>query len=196
MNEDALLKRIEAAASQDQPACAPATASDVASFEALVEVRLPRFYVRLLTEVGNGGFGPGFGIIGIPPNGYFDDDLRASDLAAAYVSGRQCDERAWRTPRGLIHLCNWGCGTFSYVDALSEDGAVVTDEFVRDRIEYTETAPSLAPWLSDWVAGVNLEEAMHEIVGYGEGLNPFTGQPHRFPERRRRGRRLDLEMRR
>ena len=198
MDDDVVLERIRAriAGLRDRSACGPATTSEIASFEGLVDLRLPRFYARLLTEVGNGGFGPGYGIIGIPPNGCVDDDLRASNLAEAYLSGRRCDERGWRTPRGLLPLCNWGCGIFSYVDALSDDAAVVTDEVLQDGIEFTETAPSLAAWLSDWLDGVNLEEEMHEIVGYREGVNPFTNQPHRFPVRRRRGARVDVASRR
>ena len=198
MDEDVLVARIRAkvAASSERPLRAPATANEIADFEAAVDLRLPQFYVRLLTEVGNGGYGPGFGIIGIPPTDYVDEDLRAgNNLAEAYLSGRRCDERAWRTPRGFLPLCNWGCGTFSHVDALSEDAVVVTDQVSDDRLEYTETAPSLAGWLSDWIAGVDLGGAMYEIVGYRDGVNPFTKAPLRFPLRRLRGRRVDVDGR-
>jgi hypothetical protein len=105
---------------------------------------------------------------------------------------RACDDPAWRTPKGLLHLCNWGCGIFSYVDTLSPHATVVTAEAFDDRIEYTETAPTLAGWLSDWLAGVNLEGTMYEIVGYRDGINPFTGKPLRLPIRKMQGRRIDF----
>jgi len=198
MKEDDLLQRIRGfvEASDSSVACPPTTAAAVAAFEASLGLRLPRLYARLLTEVGNGGFGPGYRIMGIPPDGYVDSDLGAVDLGAAYRERRTCDDPAWRTPEGLLFLCHWGCGIFSYVDTLSAGAAVVTDDALPERIEYVETSSSLAGWLTDWIEGVNLWEAMHEVVGYRDGVNPFTHKPHRFPVTRLRGRRLDLEDRR
>lgn len=171
-----------------------ATATDIAEVERALGLRLPAFYVRLLTEVANGGFGPGFGLIGIPPHGFIDDDL-GGNLVETYLQGRACEDLAWRTPRGLLHLCNWGCGTFSYVDTLSASAAVVTHDVLEDRVEYTETSVALAEWLSDWVAGVNLEDAMYETIGDRDGINPFTKKPMKIPIRRRLGRRLEFATR-
>ncbi len=193
MHDNDLLRLLRARAeseSRNGPASAPA----VADFERAAGLRLPTFYARLLTEVANGGFGPGFGIVGIPPDGFVDDDL-GGDLLEAYLERRACEEAAWRLPLGLLPLCNWGCGTFSYVDTLSTGAAVVTADVLQDRIEYTETAVTLAAWLSDWVDGVNLEDAMYQTVGYRDGINPFTRKPMQFPIRRLAGRRLDLRAR-
>jgi hypothetical protein len=64
-----------------------------------------------------------------------------------------------------------------------------------DRIEYTETAPSLSKWLAGWVGGADLEAEMHEVVGYRDGINPFTRQPLKFPILRRKGAVLDFSRR-
>jgi len=171
-----------------------ATMSEIADFERAVSLALPTFYKRLLTEVGNGGFGPAYGLLGIPPNGYSDEDV-GQDLRDAYLEGRACPETAWRTPRGLIPLCNWGCGVWSYIDCLSDRGAVVTDDLFEDRLEYTETSDALADWMAAWVRGEDLDAAMHRVIGQREGINPFTKQPITMPVRERIGKRLDLDGR-
>jgi hypothetical protein len=193
MDDNDLLRLLRARAESETPS-RPAAAPAVADFEHAAGLHLPTFYVRLLTEVANGGFGPGFGIVGIPPDGFVDDDL-GGNLLEAYLERRDCAETAWRLPRGLLPLCNWGCGTFSYIDTLSTGAAVITADVLQDRIEYIETAVTLAAWLSDWVAGVNLEEAMYETVGYRDGINPFTSKPMQFPIRRPFGRRFDISAR-
>lgn len=168
-----------------------ATISDMTDFEREVGLILPTFYKRLLTEVGNGGFGPAYGLLGVPPNGYSDEDV-GPNLRDAYLEGRACPELPWRTPRGLIPLCNWGCGVWSYVDCLSDRGAVVTDDLFEDRLEYTETCDALADWMAAWVHGEDLDAAMYRVIGQREGINPFTKQPIAIPIRERIGKRLDL----
>jgi|SRR5688572_17066529 len=196
MDESALLHQLRDRIAggerrEDHP---PATMSAIAEAERVLGLRLPQFYVRLLTEVANGGFGPGYGILGIPPDGFADQDAGGT-VVDGYLRGRAGGDPAWRTPRGLLYLCNWGCGAFSYVDALSPAATVVSDETFADRVEYIETAPSLAGWLSDWLSGVDVEASMREVVGQREGVNPFTGKPHSFPISRPRGRRLDFAER-
>jgi hypothetical protein len=83
------------------------------------------------------------------------------------------------------------------VDCSSDVGAVVTDELLfGDQVEFTETSPALSSWLADWLSDIDLEAAMHRIVGYREGINPFTKQPIKIPLRERLGRRLDMRERR
>ncbi|HWZ93118.1 MAG TPA: SMI1/KNR4 family protein [Polyangiaceae bacterium] len=193
MDDNDLLRLLRARAESGTPN-RPTAATTVADFERAAGLHLPTFYVRLLTEVANGGFGPGFGIVGIPPDGFVDEDL-GGNLLEAYLQRRDCEEAAWRLPPGLLPLCNWGCGTFSYIDTRSIGAAVFTEDVLQERIEYIETAVTLAAWLSDWIAGVNLEEKMYETTGYRDGINPFTGKPMQLPIRRLLGRRFDLSAR-
>ena len=192
MDDDLLLEKLQARV-DDNHRNRAATVAEVKSFEQATGLVLPAFYARLLTEVANGGFGPGFGLIGIPP--YVDDDLR-SDLQEAYLEGRACDV-ALRIPEGLRSLCSWGCGTYSYLDCRSAVGSVVTDELLfGGQLEFTETSPALSVWLADWLSGVDLETAMHKIVGYRDGTNPFTRGTIKIPIRERVGRRVDMRDRR
>jgi len=193
-DDDALQMIKKRIAETTLSACAPADAEAVARAESAVGFKFPRFYVRLLTEVANGGFGPGYGIIGIPPDGFQDDDLNAT-LTDAYLQGRDPSAGAYRTPRGLLYLCNWGCGSFSYVDCLTELPRVVTHEACENGLEYAETAPSLAWWLGEWAQGVDVGKEMYEVTGYRDGINPFTGKPHMFPTVRMKGARVDFSDR-
>ncbi len=172
--------------------------SDIADAERVFRFELPPFYVRVLTEVANGGFGPGCGIIGVPPEGFQDSDLDAS-LTEAYVRGRATEEVGYRQPRGLIHLCNWGCAIFSYLDCEARPARVVTHapraHGLAEGLEYTESSPSLATWLEAWALGVNVGAEMYEIVGHREGINPFTKMPIRLPKARLKGARIDFSSR-
>ncbi|HEV3190739.1 MAG TPA: hypothetical protein VGY54_09605 [Polyangiaceae bacterium] len=103
MFEDDLLERIRSRVPPSAPA--PAETTAIEEVERLVGFSLPRFYVRLLTEVANGGFGPGHSIIGVPPDGFVDGDLGCT-LTAAYLKGRDCNDPKYRQPKGLLHLCN------------------------------------------------------------------------------------------
>ncbi|MCA9623168.1 MAG: SMI1/KNR4 family protein [Myxococcales bacterium] len=147
LTEDDLLKMLQQRAHETDtpPRCLPATTEAVADAEAQLGFALPPLYRRVLTAVGNGGFGPGFGLIGIPPHGYVDDDLRGG-----YLEGRAY-EMPYRTPTGLVPLCNWGCGTFSHLDCLTPPFAVVTAEAGEQGFEYALTSPSLHDWLSSWL---------------------------------------------
>jgi hypothetical protein len=193
MDEDELIGALQARAGEARIQHPAATRNQITAFEQSVELRLPAFYARVLSEVANGGFGPGLRLYGIPPSGYVDEDLRCDSIAESYRQGR-----GWapgeRQPLGLIALCNWGCGVWSYVDALSTDGTIVTWELLQDGDAFVETATSLAGWLAEWVNG--LEVGPHEIVGYRDGINPFTRAPMKYPMQALRGRRLDLSARR
>jgi SMI1-KNR4 cell-wall len=196
VTEDEAIRAIKAKATSDaaSPVYPVATRIEIAEAERLLGLSLPSFYVRLLTEVGNGGFGPGYRIIGIPPWGFQDPDLGGS-LIDAYVERTAPATGAWRVPKGLLPLCNWGCCQISYVDCLSQEASVVTGEALKDGFVFTATSPRLADWLADWARGADLGKEMHEITGYRDGINPFTRKPMQFPIRRMKGARLNFSDR-
>jgi hypothetical protein len=55
------------------PSFTPAMKSVVTNCEKRLGFALPTFLRRLYLEVGNGGFGPGYGLLGIGKNGSHDD---------------------------------------------------------------------------------------------------------------------------
>ncbi|WP_344505901.1 hypothetical protein [Dactylosporangium maewongense] len=77
----------------------PASPAVVAEAEELAGRPLPSLLRRLYLEVGNGGFGPGYGLLGLR------DGHRAGSIDA--LSGLK---------GGVLILCDWGCGISSELD--------------------------------------------------------------------------------
>ena len=203
VNEDELLERLRERARKgssrtdliETKAFAVVDAGAVADAESQLGFQLPPFFVRVLTEVGNGGFGPGYGILGLPPDGYVDSDLR-NDLVGAYLEWRSYrDDPDWLWPSKLVALCNWGCATWSYLDCEKPQGRVLTGEANDSGMVFHETADSLQEWLARWVDGANLSDEMYEVVGARKGINPFTKEPIEIPIRRLKGQLVDLDHR-
>ncbi len=96
------------------PPLATASQAAVEEAEALLGRRLPELLRRLYLKVGNGGFGPGYGILGVR-GGHADDTKRN---AIDYYR----DEFWPFLRRGLLPICNWGCAIYSYVDTSQPDG--------------------------------------------------------------------------
>lgn len=104
---------------------------------------------RLFEEIANGGFGPGYGLIGLP-GGTLDDEGR---------SLVELREILWidsetPMPPPVVPLCEWGCGIWSCIDG--ETGAVLT----MDEYGLKDIGQSFPSWLEDWVSGVNLFSQM------------------------------------
>ena len=196
MNDDDLLRAIRTRADELGQSRFPcAGADDITVVELALGFPLPPFYVRLLREVGNGGFGPGYGISGVPPGGFQDTDMPGDLLETYRAELASRDDPAWGVPPGLLRLCNWGCAQFSYIDGFTSTGRVITQEVGQNGVSHFETAASLAGWLGEWVKGVDLGKEMYETVSYREGKNPFTGAPTQFPVKRMKGPLLDLSDR-
>lgn len=90
MTDDELLARIEQKVAASETRFPRATLAAVRDAEARLGFALPSLYVRLLTEVANGGFGPEDGIMGLPPDGFTDRDVQGS-VVDAYFEGLQID---------------------------------------------------------------------------------------------------------
>lgn len=86
----------------DLPPLKPASADAVEACEAAIGRPLPRLLRRCYLELGDGGFGPGYGLVPI------------AELTSGYLSGRP----AWWPPEAhhLLRICHWGCGIASFVD--------------------------------------------------------------------------------
>jgi hypothetical protein len=101
-----------------------AAAEQVAQAEQVLGYPLPPFLVRLYREVGNGGFGPDYGLLGIA-GGATDD--RRHDALAAYEEYRQLDpdDPFWRWPPSLLPIINCGCAMYLCVDCSTPTGRIV-----------------------------------------------------------------------
>src|SRR5262245_42878043 len=92
-----------------------ATLEVVRGAEEKLGFALPPLLRRAYLEIANGGFGPGYGIMGVGDG--FTDDLEHT-VVDLYLSYRQRDpeDPTWQWPHGLLPICHWGCVVYSAVD--------------------------------------------------------------------------------
>ncbi len=125
---------------------------------------------RLYLEVGNGGFGPGYGIYGL--QGGFADDQEEMTLVDLYLNDADYD--GW--PKKLVNLCDWGCNMASAIDCSVPGGEMVfiggIKEFMR------REGISFHQWMEDWVKGIDLfrrgEYGVERQASYSSGRGRST----------------------
>ena len=136
----------------------PATPELMKATEQKLGFTLHPLHRRLLETVGNGGFGPGDGLVGTA-NGSLDVEGR---------SFSELREVLWpNTNVKLVPLCDWGDGIWSCIDAAT--GSVIT----MSESGLFDIGQSLQSWLEEWVAGENLWQRM-VVLGTTSILNPLT----------------------
>ncbi|OKI13046.1 hypothetical protein A6A08_16545 [Nocardiopsis sp. TSRI0078] len=100
------------------PPLTPAPEEAVRECEELLGRPLPPLLRRCYLELGDGGFGPGYGLLPLrdPENGH--SIISAFERRAEW-SG------TWRPVAGsLLSLCDWGCGIESLVDCRNPSGGM------------------------------------------------------------------------
>lgn len=113
----------------------PATEEQIIMAETALGVQLPIFLSRLYREVGNGGFGPDYGLLGLmigPATKKDGDESDGSEryAVALYESFHQPDpdDPEWNWPDALLPICNCGCGMYLCVDCATPTGEIVLFE--------------------------------------------------------------------
>lgn len=148
-------------------AYSPATEQQLAQTEQSLGLSLPPFLRSLYTQVANGGFGPGYGLMGaiggfseagdIVDNSLFYskramlidlDDYEESILAGETL---ELSETVW--PYALLLFCDWGWGAASCVDCRS--GRVFLTRPGKQNLHYRLElqAQSLEDWWEMWLQG-------------------------------------------
>ena len=158
----------------------PAGHDQIAAAKERIGFDLPNFLTEIYQQVGNGGFGPGYGLIGLP-GGYTDDGNSIIDLYEMF-SQPDPDDTAWLWPAGLVPVCHWGCNIYSCVDFSASSGSVITyDANARGPGEpmtqaLAQTHARTEDWFRDWVSGVRLWDRMFEDDPERATtiINPFT----------------------
>jgi hypothetical protein len=102
----------------------PATFEDVVASESRLGFAVAPLLRRVYLEVANGGFGPGYGLLGVL-NGATDD--RHKDAVTLYEEYRQRDpdDPYWAWPDHLLPVCHLGCAMYLCVDCSDARGPVV-----------------------------------------------------------------------
>ena len=161
----------------------PVTEEHLAYTEALLDFELPSFLRRLYLEVGDGGFGPGYGLFPL------DDDrsgetIHSDSLLVAYLSMRSMsqkdidehyadeEEKPALWPERVLILCDWGCNIYSCLNCSSPELPILRmDSNINFMVEWAIEAPSLQRWLEAWVDGkplfdLNWEQATKVSVSH------------------------------
>lgn len=141
---------------------APLGEAEIRAAEASLGFSLPSTLRRVYAEVGNGGFGPAYGIMGLT-GGKLDDLGR--DAVSLFRRFREPDARdpMWRWPERLLPVCHLGCAMHLCVDCSAAAGPVVWFEpnVHGNRGDPWEDsfyvlAASTEEWLSAWASGNDL----------------------------------------
>ena len=148
-----------------QTASLPVTGEDLAQAEAQLGFGLPSFLRRLYLEVGNGGFGPGYGLFPLHDHSLSSTPLTDS-LVAAYLGMRSMSQKDidehWADdevkpslwPERVLTMCDWGCNIYSCLNCASPDLPIFRmDSNVNFMVEWAIEAASLQQWLEAWVEG-------------------------------------------
>ncbi|WP_437619267.1 SMI1/KNR4 family protein [Sorangium sp. So ce1151] len=144
----------------------PATPEQVDQAQRALKCRLHPLHRRLLQEVGNGGFGPADGLIGVPGGRTDDDGRSVVELRDQLFAGNT----GIGVPVQIVPLCDWGGGVWSCID--EDTGHVL----MLDEAGLINTGMSLHEWIGDWVNNVSLTEKLFTFEEH-TGINPFTKKP-------------------
>ena len=127
----------------------PASRAAIDEAESIAGAPLPEL-LKNLYALANGGFGPGYGVLGVR-GGFTDDTNRtAVGLLAEVPQGY------WPgMPPGLFPLCHWGCAIYTFVHCPSGriygwDPNPVESE---DDIPFFEQEYDLEQWFEAWLNG-------------------------------------------
>lgn len=146
----------------------PASAQAIAEAEQSLDFALPPVLKQVLLEVGNGGFGPGHGLLGVRGGATDEHGNSMLDLYDG-LSATNPDDPGWKWPERLVPLCPWGDSTYSCIDCSVPEGQLVTYDANGYRpgtdLERLFTAQDLAvdAWLRLWTEGVDLWSRMFPL---------------------------------
>ena len=171
-----LLKRVAAKARNTRPwgwpsLPEPLDASAPARAEAVLGFTLPPLLADLYLRIGDGGFGPEYGLLPLldsPPAG---EPAAVAQYLANRESGRKDPDWPW--PEGVLPISHWGCAMYACVDCRAPEAPVLLFEPNADESDHAwfVDAPSLTAWLSAWVDGTGWYEETNEemeMVPWGD----------------------------
>jgi hypothetical protein len=123
-----------------------ATETDLRLTEQLLGVPLPPLLSRVYLTLANGGFGPGYGLLGAPGVPLLDANPDPNgDYGLFHIDGEHGQFHRDDSLKGAIPLCDWGCWIRSVLDP---DSGCVLRRYLDDEVEAT----SLSEWLEAWAA--------------------------------------------
>jgi hypothetical protein len=140
----------------------PATMAEVDAAEVALGFTIPLLLRRLYTEVGNGGFGPNYGLEGVPTIPPVSGTADIVALYEMYSSEPPPEHPAQVWPRELVPLISGGCLYMECVYFTEPPHRVVLfdgnsgkwDQPISEWL--SPIAPSLEARLAAWLNGVRI----------------------------------------
>jgi len=133
----------------------PASPEEISKAEELIGFELPPLLKSLYCAIGNGGFGPGYGLLPLftPPRRHGRGE-GAIDLYLLFREGDLVEEGFSWAPM-LIPILDWGSAVRSCVDCSNPDLPIMRDSPKLEGHPICE-AESMQEWLTDWLDGKDL----------------------------------------
>ncbi len=103
----------------------PVKLADVEVTEDRLCVELPLLLKQIYIEIGNGGFGPGYGLLGIRTELGDDCYYESLEDSYEYMVDTAKDRGFDRWPEKIAPICNWGCDIYSFLDCSQPEHPVV-----------------------------------------------------------------------
>jgi hypothetical protein len=139
------------------PTFARATPEAIVSAEAALGQPLPPLLSELYEQVANGGFGPGYGLIGLAGGALLDT---GQSLVSLYQGFRQPDpeDPEWAWPAHLLPVSHWGCAIYSCVSFKHPHPIVRFDPNGHElgapwESAFQPEAHSFEAWFQAWLGG-------------------------------------------
>lgn len=151
---------------------APATAESIQAVESKLRFEIPSGLRNCLMQIANGGFGPGYGLIGVGTSGYQSD---FGDLAETYKqieSDKASEGEVW--PESILPFCEWGDAMFSCLDR--NENVLLLREF-----RLFDQGFSLGQFFDKWINGdVDVLLETGKPLRVKKVTNPFSGKETTF----------------
>lgn len=141
----------------------PASNKTLNSAELEVGFELPELLRAIYLSVGNGGFGPRYGIVGTKGGAKLDG--RTLETHYRGMVKLEAENSVWWWPEGLLPLANYGCGMWSCVDCEYKNLPMILwdpnnldsgldgdDARLNWGSAFWDQGQSLKTWLEGWLA--------------------------------------------
>lgn len=140
----------------------PVDAATLARAEAVLGFRLPPLLADLYLRIGDGGFGPEYGLLPLLDSAPAGEPAAVTQYLANREGGREDPDWSW--PEGVLPISHWGCAMYACVDCRSPEATVLLFEPNADDADqaWYVDAPSLTGWLRAWVDGTGWYEETNE----------------------------------
>ncbi len=119
---------------------------------------LPDLLKALYLQVGDGGFGPGFGLFGALSGHYLSDE----PFTLAELYRRSLHATRWHdgSPAGwrerMLPICEWGCDFLGCIDCTDGDFSVYLSEFDARPVAFHPQHVTFRDWIEAWADGLDV----------------------------------------